>query len=121
MQNGHGMRLPNYENVVVPEAKIADYLLSLTHRDGRSKAKFFNQAGFSIAAWQELAQALRQHVADNEIVKIESSSFGTRYVVEGQITTPEGKTPLIRSVWFVATGETIPRFATAYPLKRRAT
>jgi len=119
MQNGDGMKLPGYENVLIPEAKIAGYLLSHTHRDGRSKARFFTQAGFSIDAWQELAQALRQHVADNEISKIENSPFGTRYVVEGEIITGEGKTLLIRSIWFVATGETIPRFATAYPLKRK--
>ena len=41
--------------------------------------------------------------------------FGTRYVVEGIMEVPDGRTPSIRSVWFVAEGEEIPRFATAYP------
>lgn len=113
------MKLPNYENAIIPHAKIVDYLLSQSHRDGRGKAKFFAQFGFTINFWEELVQALRQHVTDNEIAKIEESPFGTRYVIEGKIITPDGRTPLIRSVWFVATGETIPRFATAYPLTRR--
>ena len=114
------MNLPNYDKAVVPQRKVVSYLLSHSHRDGRSKAKFFTQFGFSGEAWEELAQALRQHAADHEIAKAEQTPFGTRYVIEGQITTPDGRTPLIRSVWFIATGETIPQFATAYPLKRRS-
>lgn len=114
------MKLSNYENVVIPEAKIAAYLLSHSHRDGRSKAKFFTMIGFAIEEWQKLAQALRQHAADNEIEKIESSPFGMRYIVEGKIIAPNGRMPMIRSIWFIADGETVPRFATAYPLKRRS-
>jgi len=41
------MKLPNHEKAVVPKAKITDYLLSLSHRDGCSKAKFFMLFGFS--------------------------------------------------------------------------
>jgi hypothetical protein len=114
------MNLPNHDKAVVSQRKIVGYLLSHSHRDGRGKAKFFTQFGFSVEAWEELAQALRQHAADYEIAKAEQSPFGTRYVIEGQITTPDGRTPLIRSVWFIAAGETIPQFATAYPLKRRS-
>jgi len=118
--NRNGMNLPNHEKAVIPQRKVVGYLLSHSHRDGRSKAKFFTQFGFSVEAWDELAQALRQHATDHEIVKAEQSPFGTRYVIDGHITAPDGRTPLVRSVWFIATGETIPQFATAYPLKRRA-
>ena len=27
-------KLPNHDKAIIPQAKIADYLLSLTHRDG---------------------------------------------------------------------------------------
>ena len=33
---------------------------------------------------------------------------------------PDGRQPFIRAVWFIETGEEIPRLATAYPLQRRA-
>ncbi len=112
------MRLPNYENAVVPQAKITDYLLSPTHRDGRSKAEFFTRFGFSATQWEALAITLKRHAAENEVTKVESSSFGTRYVIDGIIYAPDGRTPLIRSVWFVEAGEEIARFATAYPLSR---
>ncbi|MFQ5612045.1 MAG: DUF6883 domain-containing protein [Anaerolineae bacterium] len=44
--------------------------------------------------------------------------FGTRYVVEGPMPAPDGRTPLVRSVWFIETRGQIPQFVTAYPLSR---
>ncbi len=110
------MKLPNHEKAIVPREKIVDYLLSLSHRDGRSKAIFFSSFGFSIEDWQTLADALRHHAAMYEIAKIESTPFGTRYVVEGELVASDGRTPLVRVVWFVGTDEDAPRLATAYPL-----
>ncbi len=111
------MKLPNYEHAVVPKAKITEYLLSSTHREGRSKAKLFTRFGFSASAWEVLAAALLRHAADHEVAKVEASPFGSRYVVEGILYAPDGRTPAIRSVWFIETGEHIPRLATAYPLE----
>ncbi len=111
------MKLPNVRAAVVPEGKITGYLLSTTHRDGRHKAAFFLRFGFSVAAWQTLAAALLKHAADHEIAKVESTPFGTRYVVDGTIETPQGRTPSIRAVWFVDAGQDVPRFVTAYPRK----
>lgn len=113
------MKLPNYENAIVSETKITEYLLSLRHRDGRSKAEFFAQLGFEVSAWEKLAKGLLQHAADNGVAKVEDSPFGKRYIVEGKLFGSGGKSAIVRSVWFVETGERIPRFVTAYPLQRR--
>ncbi len=112
------MRLPHYQEAIVPEGKITGYLLSLSHPDGRSKARFFFRFGFTPEAWEVLAEALRRHAAGHPVAGIEASPFGTRYVIEGIISAPDGREPLIRVVWFVETGEQIPRFVTAYPLSR---
>jgi hypothetical protein len=112
------MKLPNAERASIPSQKIIGYLLSFSHRDGRSKAAFFSRFGFAADAWQRLARALRQHAVDHEVSKVEDSPFGTRYVIEGTIVTPDRRNPIIRSVWFIETGEEIPRFVTAYPLAR---
>ena len=111
------MKLPNVEAAVVPEEKIIGYLLSTTHRDGRHKAAFFLGFGFAAGAWQTLATALLKHASEYEVAKVELTPFGTRYVVEGTIETPGGRTPRIRSVWFVAGNQDAPRFVTAYPLE----
>ncbi|NJP11194.1 MAG: hypothetical protein HC866_18385 [Leptolyngbyaceae cyanobacterium RU_5_1] len=111
------MKLPNYENAIVPQAKVTNYLLSLTHPDGSSKARFFIRFGFSANSWEVLASALYNHAAAHEVVKVEASPFGTRYVIEGKLITPDHRNPMIRAVWFIGNEEAIPRFATAYPLE----
>jgi len=113
------LKLPNHQNAVVSREKLIGYLLSPTHRDGRHKAAFFAGFGFSVDPWQELAAALLQHVADHEVAKEEDSPFGKRYVVDGTMRAPDGRTPVVRSVWFIDTGTDIPRFVTAYPLRRQ--
>ncbi len=84
------MKLPNYENAIVPQAKVTQF-----------------------------ADALARHAAENEVAKSEQVRFGTRYVIDGIIHAPDGRTPNVRSVWFIEQGEPIPRFVTAYPLPRR--
>ena len=112
------MKLPNVENAIVPRRKITEYLLSSTHRDGRSKAAFFTRFGFSIEEWDVLAAALLRHARQHEITKIEGSPFGTRYVIEGTMVAPDGTTLNIRSIWFIRNGGTIPQIVSAYPLRR---
>lgn len=77
--------------------------------------------GFTTDAWYVLANALRKHIADHEVAKVEDSPFGTRYVVNGIMKTPDGRAPTVRSVWFIETGEDVPRLVTAYPLERSKT
>ena len=109
------MFLLSREVAVVPQAKITEYLLSDFHPDGRHKAQFFKSFGYTSDDWQSLERTLRQHILDYEVTKIEQSSFGTRYVVEGIIKAPDGRRPLVRTVWFIRNGETVPQFVTAYP------
>jgi hypothetical protein len=45
------------------------------------------------------------------------SSHGKKYIVDGPISRPGGSERLVRSVWIVDTGETVPRLVTAYPLE----
>ena len=113
------MKLPNAEQAVVPETKIAGYLLSTSHPQGRHKEAFFGRYGFSASSWQTLAAALLQHAAMHDVTDVAGSPFGTRYIIEGSLDSPDGRRPAVRSVWFMENGETAPRFVTAYPLQRR--
>ncbi len=58
------------------------------------------------------------HVVEHEVADSQDSRFGTRYTVEGELTTPQGRRPLVRVVWFVDKAASLPRFVTAYPLGR---
>jgi hypothetical protein len=111
------MHLPNADQAIIPQRKITEYLLSFTHRDGRSKATFFAAFGFSAATWEAFADAVRQHAANNEVADSEETPFGTSYTLEGPLATPDERSPRVRVVWFIPMDETIPRLVTAYPLK----
>ncbi len=109
------MKLPNLERAYVPPEKITRYLLDISHDEGRGKALFYFQVGFSLVQWEELAQALIRHAQEHEVSKAEMTRFGTRYVVEGTLKTPSGRNVQLRSVWFISNGEPQPRLVTAYP------
>jgi hypothetical protein len=113
------VRLPGIEKAEVSEAKIVKYLLSTSHRAGKSKAVFFMEFGFDPQRWEELAIALKQHATDNEITREERTTFGTRYVIEGLLKAPDGRQLNVRTAWFVEDYGELPRFITAHPLKRR--
>src|SRR5579859_5955605 len=111
------MMLPYAEQVIIPQRKLTEYLLSPTHRMGRAKAAFFTSFGFTLEDWEILADALRRHAVENEVKTTEETPFGMNSVVEGVLRAPDGRTPWVRVVWFIEAGEDLPRLATAYPPK----
>ena len=113
------MKLPNHEKAVVRRGKIVDYLLSRVHKDGHAKAEFFESFGFYAAQWEILSEALKRHVAENEVKKSETSPFGMRYIIDGELETPDGRRPAVRAVWFIEHGSDTPYLATAYPGKEK--
>ena len=114
------MKLPHADRVEIPQAKVVQYLLSSTHRAGRGKAAFFSAFGFQVSAWEALADALQQQAKDNAVTFSEDTPFGTRYIIEGPLPSPNGRQLQVRTVWFIDKVGQVPRFVTTYPLKRRA-
>ena len=111
------MRLLNPDKLVVEREKISDYLLNPAHRYGASKARFFTEFGYRIEAWERLAEALREHGRTHEVARTRETGFGPRYAVEGELNTPDGRRPNVRSVWQMDEGAVAPRLLTAYPLE----
>jgi hypothetical protein len=109
------MRLSDAESAVVPSEKLVGYLLSLAHPVGRSKAVFFRSLGYDETDTELLAAGLMAIAVDNEVAEVETTEFGTKYVVEGLLATPGGVATTLRTVWLVRSGEVAPRFVTAYP------
>ena len=60
------------------------------------------------------------HAAENEIAREETTPLGVRVVVEGIMAMPNGTVAEVRSIRFIERGERMPRFVTAYPLKKKA-
>jgi hypothetical protein len=114
-----GEPLPNASRAIVAEAKITQYLLSDTHPDGSGKARFFAAHGFSLSEWGVLAAALRDHATAHPVAEAVQTPFGSRYTIEGALTSPDGRAPGVRVVWFVRAARDVPELVTAYPMKRR--
>ena len=109
------MQLPNCDNAYIPPAKLAEYLLSETHAVGKSKAKFFRTLGFNETNSGDLKHQLLAIAQTEPVTKVLSSPYGTKYVVDGLIKTPDGNSVQVRTVWIVEEDEDRPRFVTAYP------
>jgi len=112
------VKLPNVLSATVSEKKITLYLLNPAHPAGGSKAKFFLRFGFTVTEWRHLADALLFHARENEVSATEQTSHGSRYVVEGPLTAPDGSRLNIRSAWYIDFGGSAPRFVTAHPLPK---
>ena len=92
------MMLPDPDQARVDRAKVIDYLLSRNHPDGRSKADFFTRFGFKAEDWQVLANAVKAVGISNPVAAVVQSAHGTRYTVDGPLTSPDGRTPRVRTV-----------------------
>lgn len=110
------MRLPDAERLRVDREKITEYLLCVSHADGKAKAEFFMRFGFRLDQWEVFAEALRKQGRSHPIVKTVASPHGARYAVDGPVESPDGRNPLIRTVW-IHEADGNPRLITAYPLE----
>jgi hypothetical protein len=109
------MRLPNAENAIVAEDKLAGYLLDLNHRRGGGKAKLLYSLGYEAQHWQRLAEDLRQQHLTAEVIEQRYTVWGQRYDIVAPLTGPSGDTVMFRSVWQIDLGSDRPRLITMYP------
>jgi chromatin segregation and condensation protein Rec8/ScpA/Scc1 (kleisin family) len=113
------MKLPHGDRGQVSEQKLRDYLLSLSHPVGRSKARFFRALGFDASQLDHFRSALLNLARHEEVETVEATPYGTKYIVTGPLQTPTGLSPLVRTVWIVEEGNSAPQLVTAYPAQRR--
>jgi hypothetical protein len=109
------MQLPNVHSAVVSQEKIVGYLLNPKHPDGAGKAAFFASMGFRGDQWQELANALLTLAMSQPVSASLASPHGSKYIVDGAIDTPSGRSVTVRTVWIVDHNSQTPRLVTAYP------
>ena len=110
------MLLPNADRAIIDVAKIRDYVLSPHHPVGRFKARFFTALGFSSDAWLAFFnQALREQHLTQDATSMGIQAHGEAFAIRAILRGPAGVSGMVVSVWFVRTGEDVPRFVTAYP------
>lgn len=110
------MKLPNRNNVIISREKLVQYILSETHALGRFKAKFFLDHGFNKTNVQLFENCLRNIAKSEDVGDASHSPYGIKYVIDGEVKTPNGKRVKLRTVWIIEKGEMRPRFVTIYPV-----
>ena len=113
------IKMPDAKSAFVERDKILGYLLNRGHRFGAGKARFFESFGFRIEQWEVLAEAFQEHGQVREVTNVQDTGFGPRYEVEGPLRTPDGRNPLVRTVWQRDLDAPAPRLITAYPVEKK--
>ena len=112
------MKLPNAGKAIVERAKITDYLLNPAHPDNGGKAAFFDDLGFCLLQWEELAGAFLKLARTTDVAQTMKSPHGRKYVIIGHIESPEGKSAMVKTIWIVDSGFGEARLVTAYPWQK---
>jgi len=108
------MHLPHSEEAILDIRKIEDYCLSPSHPRGRHKARVFRQAldlRRSDAAW--LRNILLEAARSNEASQIAADEWGAHWRLDIAIRR-HGKSAVVRTVWIVRAGESMPRYVTCW-------
>jgi hypothetical protein len=109
------VKLPNAQRAIVDLGKITAYLLNASHPDNGGKARFFGELGFVRTEPVTLGEALRAVAVEGDVVRQAESPHGRKFVVDGAIQGPRGRTASVRTIWIVDVGQDAPRLVTAYP------
>jgi hypothetical protein len=108
--------LPNGDQAILDIRKIEDYCLSHSHPRGRHKARMFREAldlQRSDAPW--LRDVLLEAARSGPASQLATDAWGSRWRLDASITRHD-KTAVVRTIWILRTGESVPRFVTCWVL-----
>jgi hypothetical protein len=108
-------QLPNCQNARIADAKLYKYLLNPLHPDGKSKARFFELAGYTATGGEQLRADLLRLACSGTVTKQMPNPEGVKFVVIGSVDAPNGRAYELLTVWAVEPPDYEPRLITAYP------
>ena len=91
--------LRNAESAIIDAEKFRGYVLSTAHPVGRFKAAFFARFGFSADNWEAFEGDLRGLILSTDVMRVEESRYGQKFVVEGPLIGPSGITVQVVKDW----------------------
>ena len=80
------------------------------------EARFFRPLGFDETNTDTLERGLISIAHSEDVKEVVSSTYGTKYIIDGLLQTPAGEFAQMRTIWIIDIGQEHPRFVTAYPL-----
>lgn len=90
--NHSELKLPNAENVIIPEAKFTKYLFGGAHEGGLAKGRAFSsRLGYSSNNWQELRREIYERASKYPVRFLDNNGYGDRYEQKVIIYGKKGK------------------------------
>lgn len=109
------MKLPAGQAAIVDRQKLVDYCLNPEHPRGKHKARVFaTVVGFTAENADQLRALLLAAAATDDAEPAPSDQYGDRYVLDSDMTGPNGATAVVRSLWIIRRGETAPRLTSCF-------
>lgn len=111
------MKLPN--NVIIPDAKISNYLL--IHREYDDKSKFLAQAGFTQTNPEQLKKAIIELILNYEAIEDKINQYGIFYQVIGKLKGVNDRQLSVITIWLKRKIDNQIQFITLKPNKKKQT
>ena len=109
------MKLP--ANTVIAQEKLTGYLLrKLPEND---KSGFLELAGYTLDNSQRLEVDLRSQLLTQEADFVETTEYGDKYCIDGELTGPNGRKLRIATIWMTESATAMTKFITLYPAKQK--
>lgn len=110
------MKIPNAGRAAVDIRKLRDYCLSLSHGDGRHKARVFSSAlGMTAADAGALRDILLRAVKEHDAELGLKDDYGQRYQLDFTLDW-RGRRGVVRSGWIIEPDVPYPRLTSCYVL-----
>jgi hypothetical protein len=109
-------RLPHGDEALLDIRKIEDYCLNPSHPRGRHKARVFRDALHvqqTDASW--LRDVLLEAARSGDAAQVAADAWGAHWRLDARIRR-QGKSAVVRTIWIVRPGESVPRFVTCWVL-----
>jgi hypothetical protein len=101
-------------DAIISQDKLTQYLL--VPRQKNDKSGFLAQAGFTLENPEDLDNALRQLIAENEAISDRHDEYGLFFRVEGDLLGPHGILSVV-TIWILRTNDDQYRFVTLKPVR----
>ena len=74
------LKLPNAENVVLPESKFTKYLFAGDYAEGLAKGKAISsRLGYDINNWKAFSNVIKESAAKYPVIIKANDQYGTKY------------------------------------------
>jgi hypothetical protein len=93
------LRLPNYKNAIIPEAKLTKYALDPNGKAPDKAIAFEKALGYNKENYEDLIKNVRDNLPKYEAILKPKDQWGQRYEVRMKLTGPNGKEASVVTGW----------------------